>query len=99
MSSAVFAAVSNYLTGSTCGASSSGSTGSGSSSSGIDPAAALNTTCLSCHGDRSAKVSCGNEDWLEHRGKRVSAEVFDAVEQALIGNTCQGANSGEEDDD
>ena len=104
VSSAVFAAVSQYLTGSTCGSSggSGGSTGGGGNGGGsgsIDAQQQLQTTCLSCHGDRSGKVSCSNGKWLAHDGTRVSTAVFQAVSQYLTGSTCQGTWAGGEEDD
>ncbi len=98
VSSAVFAAVSQYLTGSTCG-SSGGNTGGGSTGGTIDAQQELQTTCLSCHGDKSRKVSCRNGDWLKHNGRRVSTAVFEAVSQYLTSSTCQGYSGGDEGDD
>ncbi|NDY43739.1 hypothetical protein G3N55_12950, partial [Dissulfurirhabdus thermomarina] len=61
MSHEVFAAVSQYLTGSDC------SGGGGT----VDAAKELGTTCVSCHGDRRDKVSCSNAKWLGHDGSKV----------------------------
>lgn len=49
----------------------------------------LTTVCVSCHGDKSSKVSCNEKDFLEHveRG-RVSASVWEAVATQLTGSTC-----------
>jgi cytochrome c553 len=49
----------------------------------------LTTVCVSCHGDKSNKVSCNEKDFLEHveRG-RVSTSVWEAVATQLTGGTC-----------
>ncbi len=103
VSSQVFAAVSLTLAGDACGAGQAGVNGGSQPwGGGADAATALQTTCLSCHGDKSGKVSCSKGDWLAHDGSRVSATLFDAVSAYLTGASCQGQEgvaSSEEDDD
>jgi hypothetical protein len=100
VSSAVFDQVTLTLTGGTCSTSSTGGSTSGTStggtsgstgSTGQDP---LTTTCLTCHGDRSSRVSCTNSKWLAHDGTRVSSEVFDQVSQQLTGSVCSTSGTG-----
>ncbi|MGE5240378.1 MAG: hypothetical protein ACM3NI_01920 [Bacteroidota bacterium] len=56
-----------------------------------DPAAQnpLTTTCVSCHEERSIKVSCNDTMWKEHvtRG-RVATTVWEYVSKARTGSTC-----------
>jgi mono/diheme cytochrome c family protein len=50
--------------------------------------AALQSTCLSCHGDRSALVACTNAKWMGHRGTKVTSAVFDEVSTWATGGVC-----------
>ncbi len=100
VSVAIYDTVSTSLTGGTCSAT-SGSTGGDTSA--VDAATTLTTTCLSCHGDKQSKVSCGNSQWQGHNGNRVSTAIFDAVSTHLTGGICTGSagqsGSSDEDDD
>jgi len=90
VSSAVYDAVTLYLTGATCGSTGGGSTGGTT----VDAAKELSTTCLNCHGDRSSRVSCSNSAWTSHDGTRVSNAVYDAVTLYLTGATCGSTGGG-----
>ncbi len=49
---------------------------------------ALDTTCLDCHVDRSASVSCADSRWTAHNGSRVSASLYDDVSVWATGGQC-----------
>ncbi len=101
VSASVFDEVSTWATGGVCSTGGGGggtttppSTGGGTTppqtggGTPATPPAALGSICLGCHGDNSAKVSCGNGKWLAHDGTRVSASVFDEVSTWATGGVC-----------
>lgn len=48
----------------------------------------LRSTCLSCHGDKSQKVSCSKAKRLTNNGSHVSTMVFDNISRLLTGKVC-----------
>lgn len=86
-------------TGTTGGATGGGTTGGttgdtgGTTGGGIMPPArpaALDTTCLGCHGDRSARVSCASTGWLGHNAARgISAGLYQEISIWATGGQCQ----------
>ena len=93
VSSTVFDAVSRFITGKVCGATSS--SGQNRANGNLD---ALSSLCLSCHSDKSRKVSCKKKEWLKHRGTRVSTTIFDNISRLLTGNVCTTNNLIGDDD-
>jgi hypothetical protein len=49
----------------------------------------LTTVCLGCHNDNSADVNCAKAEWKAHLTEgRVAASVWEAVANAVAGDTC-----------
>jgi len=49
----------------------------------------LTTVCLGCHDDNSSDVSCSKSEWKDHLTEgRVAASVWEAVANAVAGDTC-----------
>jgi len=80
--------------GASDGVSGVGSGASGGATPGVDAAAALKTTCLSCHGDKKSLVKCNNAKWTAHKTARVNAAVYNAVTKFVTGGVCTPSTAG-----